>query len=154
MPFNTPQAKAERERRKRANEDRLYSGLVSLMNDVKWDEVFMTLVQREIFFQLQLVGWSADKFCPLIHPPAPGLFNRANGCVDGLLGAGFYYYELQCVRCPAVIPGSMVLSSKPHQQDLAGLAEALRSLGKLPITETSDHLNISGYQQPSSHVKP
>ena len=57
MPFKTEQGIEESIRRRRASEERLFSTLVPVMNNTKWREVFTIIVDRSIWFQVQLVDW-------------------------------------------------------------------------------------------------
>lgn len=146
MSFNTPPGNAESQRRRQAKEARQYANLVPLMNDTKWREVLTTIATREVWFQLQLVGWKAET--ELISPPHPGIFERTSeGFVDGLVGSGFYFREIRRVRCPFIVPGRLVRSIQNRAQDIAGLVHALRGFGQLPISQSESYLEIRGYDE-------
>jgi hypothetical protein len=153
MPFNTPQSRQESQRRRRAKEQRLYASLVPLMNDTKWREVLTTICRREIWFQVQLIDWKLDAFTPLQSPPHPGFFERAqNGFVDSIVGGGFHFREIQCVRCPAIVPGRLVRSIHDRPQDIDGLINELQHFGQIPTVITQDYLEIWGYDRSTNEV--
>lgn len=148
MPFNTPEGRGENLRRARAREERLLSGLVSLMNDTKWREVFTILVKQEIWFQLELIDWQAGKLSDLQRQYHPTVFlENPNGFVDGVVSSGSFFWEIRRVRCPGTIPGRLVLSSRDHVQDLKTLVASLEYLGKLPLKVADDYLEIRGYSE-------
>jgi hypothetical protein len=139
---------AESQRRAQAREARLYADLIPLMNDTKWREVLVTIARREIWFQLQLVGWQRDAFTQLIAPVHPGFFERTpQGFVDGVHTSGFFFREIWRVRCPFVVPGQLVRSIHDRRQDIAGLMEALGTLGQLPLAESESCIEIRGYDE-------
>ena len=148
MPFNTPQGRSEALRRRRAKEERLYAGLVSLMNDTKWREVFTLIVTRGVWFQIQLVGWTDSTLSILLREYHPTVFQKSpQGFVDGVLGSGFFLRELRRVRCPTIIPGHLVQSARDHPQELGELVEALKALGRIPLEVTDDYVEVRGYDE-------
>jgi hypothetical protein len=148
MSCNTPEGRAESLRRARVREERLLSGLVSLMNDTKWREVFTLLVKQGIWFQIELIDWQVGKLSNLQRQYHPTVFlENPNGFVDGVVSSGFFFWEIRRVRCPATIPGRLVLSSRDHVQDLKTLAASLERLGKLPLNIADDYVEIRGYSE-------
>ena len=143
---------AESRRRRSEREKRRYEKLVPLMNNTKWREVFRIITGREIWFQVQLVGW--ETFSKLIAPPSPGVFDLApkgwvhpSGFIDGLIGSGFFFREIHRVRCPATVPALLMKSVHDHKQNMAELLEALQSLGRIPISQIETHIEIRGYNE-------
>jgi len=148
MSCNTPEGRAESLRRARVREERLLSGLVSLMNDTKWREVFTLLVKQGIWFQIELIDWQVGKLSNLQRQYHPTVFlENPNGFVDGVVSSGFFFWEIRRVRCPATIPGRLVLSSRDHVQDLKTLVASLECLGRLPLDVTDDYIEIRGYNE-------
>jgi hypothetical protein len=148
MSFNTPEGREENIRRARGREEHLQSGLVSLMNDTKWREVFTTCVRQGIWFQIELIDWHVGELSALqrLHHATVFLENP-NGFVDGVVSNGFFFWEIRRVRCPATIPGRLVLSSRDHVQDLKTLVASLECLGRLPLDVTDDYIEIRGYNE-------
>ena len=87
MPFNTPKGRSEGLRRRRAKEERICAGLVSLMNDTKWREVFTLIVTRGVWFQIQLVGCNDHtRRLGLGCLPTLRLMPLVRGCVKSVIG--------------------------------------------------------------------
>jgi len=119
------------------------------MSNTKWREVLTTIARRQVWFQLQLVGWEADTFSKLIAPHH-GFFEAEHtpkGFVDGVLGSGFFFREIWRVRCPLLVPGRLLHSTRDCNQDIAGLLQAFLVFGQVPINQTANHLEIRGYDQ-------
>jgi hypothetical protein len=98
------------------------------------------MAQREVWFQLQLVGWQAEAFTKLIGPVHPGLFERTpRGFVDGVHGSGFFFREIRRVRCPFVVPRRLVRYMSSYD---------MNDLLTLVTTDQAEGLSLHSGQMP------
>ncbi|MCL2309254.1 MAG: hypothetical protein FWC42_03115 [Proteobacteria bacterium] len=120
---------------------------VAQMNNTKWREVFRIIARHKIGFQIAWVH--GEEPLPTIH----GLHNEElidrTGLRDPGIGGPCFYWEILWLRFPYTLQYD---NSRGHirieTQEIAPFLRELRSLGELPINESSQFVELLAYAKP------
>jgi hypothetical protein len=138
MPYDARHhAKLERRNKNAARR------FVSCMSDTKWREVFLCVSRHKLRFQVAWVRGS-DWDTEGLHAIWESLIDT-RGLRDPGVGGPCWYREILWIRLPLAIHDAYG-GKVPRRQPIQQLLDDLARLGRLPIRQTHDYVEIRGYQ--------